>query len=65
MGKPGFEVHSRFLGLYKAVLRMQVPPLEESKILELVSGFNTSIENWRKKHSRPELKVGCYTSKLV
>ena len=58
MGKPGYEVHSRFLGTYRAVLKMQVPPLEESKINELVAGFNTSVDNWRKKHGRPELKVG-------
>ena len=57
LGRPGFEVHERFQGVYSAVLNMKKPQISEEKIDELVGRFNGSIENWRKKHSRPELKV--------
>ena len=57
LGRPGFEVHARFQGVYSAVLNMKRPQISADKIEELVGNFNGSIENWRKKHSRPELKV--------
>ena len=57
MGKPGYEVHPRLETIFHMVLKMRTPALKEDKITELLGGFNQSLENWRKKHARPELKV--------